>query len=95
MKKTRRVYGGENFRFTTPPINDRTAREHYHFGFTDGHYQGVKPGEDPQLPEHVPIFKLWYDEADQRKYCTHHYSLGYWFGQVSCLPRDVYLPRDY
>ena len=95
MKKVRRVYGGKNFKYSSPPVNDRTTRGHYQSGFTDGRYHGVRPGDKPKFPGHVPISQLWYDEADQRRYCVHHYSLGFWFGQVSCLPRDTQPPRDY
>ena len=95
MKKVRRVFGGKDYQFSKPPVNPRTTRGHYQAGFVDGRYHWVRTGEKPIFAKHMPINWLWYDDPDQRRYVEYHYALGFWLGQVSCLPRTARPPRDY
>ena len=95
MKKVRRVFGGKDYQFSKPPVNPRTSRGHYQAGFVDGRYHWVRPGEKPIFARHMPTTWLWYDDPDQRKYTEYHYALGFWLGQVSCLPRTARPIRDY
>ena len=86
MKRCARVYSGASD--PDHPIGEKTVRKIFSQGFEDGRYNGYDPARSPFHINAVPISAFWYDEKQARQYATHHYQLGFWYGQLHSLPVD-------
>ena len=93
MKRCARVYTGA----VNPdhPIGEKTARRIFTAGFQDGRYNGFDRDRSPFHMNAVPASTVWYDDAAARHYATHHYQLGFWYGQLYTLPTGFPNPPSY